>query len=194
MTPDIPHTSPAPRPSRWRIAAWSAAALLLLAPLVAMQVTDEVAWSLADFLFAAALLLAVGIPLDLAVRKTGSRAYQAAAALALGTAFLLLFVNGAVGIIGSEGNDVNLLFYGVVAVGVVGALLAQFQPLGMSRAMAATALAQAAVAVGALVAGWTSPATASVEIVALWVFVALWAASAVLFRNAARAELHQSPA
>ena len=50
------------RGSRWRIAAWSVAALVLLIPLIAMQFTDEVNWSGGDFVFAALLLLGVGIP------------------------------------------------------------------------------------------------------------------------------------
>ena len=172
--------------SRWRIAAWSAAALLLLVPLVAMQFTDEVNWTASDFVFAAVLFLAVGVPLDLVMRRSGDRAYRAGGAVALGTAFLVVWINAAVGIIGSEHSDVNLLFFAVLAIGIIGALVARFRPLGLSRAMAATAAAQAAVAIGALVAGWTSPATSRVEVVALWVFVALWAASAALFRVAAR--------
>lgn len=172
--------------SRWRIAAWSAAALFLLFPLVAMLFTDEVDWSVADFVFASALLLGVGLPLDLAVRKTDDPAYRWGAALALATALLLVSVNGAVGIIGAEDNDANVLFGGVLAVGVVGALLARFRPRGMARAMAATALAQAAVAVGALATGLVSPESDHIEIVALWGFVALWTGAAVLFRRAAR--------
>jgi hypothetical protein len=54
----------------------------------------------------------------------------------------------------------------------------------MALAMAAAALAQASVAVGAFVAGWTSPESDMLEIVALWFFVVLWAASAALFRRA----------
>lgn len=48
------------RGNRWRIAAWSIAAGLLLLPLLAMQVTDEVDWNRADFAVAAALLVGVG--------------------------------------------------------------------------------------------------------------------------------------
>lgn len=179
-TPDGRSTSP------WRIAAWSAAASLLLIPLIAMQVTNEVNWTLGDFVFAAVLILGVGIPLDLVMRKTGDMAYRVGAVLALGTAFLTVWVNVAVGIIGSENDAVNLLFFAVLAIGIVGALVARFRPLGMARAMAATAVAQAAVAIGALVAGWTSPSTDRIEIVALWVFVALWVGAAVLFRASAR--------
>ncbi len=65
--------------------------------------------------------------------------------------------NGAVGIIGSEDNDANMLYFGVLAVGVVGALMARFRPIGMMLALIATALAQMLVAVIALTAGWGAP-------------------------------------
>jgi hypothetical protein len=175
------------RGSRWRIAAWTATALVLLLPLVAMQFTDEVNWDVADFVFAGALLLGVGVPYELAVRKTGDTAYRAAVGVALAAAFLLVWVNAAVGIIGSEDNDANLMYGGVLAVGVVGSIIARFRPRGMARALVATALAQASVAVVALVAGLGSPGSGPLEIVALnGFFVALWVGSALLFREAAR--------
>ncbi len=173
--------------SRWRIAAWTVAALILLLPLVAMQFTDEVNWEVADFVIAAALLVGVGVPYELAVRKTGNAAYRAAVGVALAAVFLLIWVNGAVGIIGSEDNDANLMYGGVLAVGVIGALIARFRPRGMARALFATALAQAAVATVALIAGWGSPSSGPLEIVALnGFFVALFVGSALLFREAAR--------
>lgn len=175
------------RGSRWRVAAWAAAALVLLLPLVAMQFTDEVNWDAADFVFAGALLVGVGVPYELAVRKTGDTAYRAAVGVALAAAFLLVWVNAAVGIIGSEGNDANLMYGGVLAVGVVGSIIARFRPRGMARALIATALAQASVAAVALVAGLGSPGSGPLEIVALnGFFVALWLGSAMLFREAAR--------
>lgn len=53
-------------------------AFVLLLPLVAMQVTDEVEWSLADFVFAGALLGGTGLLFELAARKAGNIAYLAA--------------------------------------------------------------------------------------------------------------------
>src|SRR5688572_13882947 len=94
--------------SRWRPAGWAVAALILLLPLIAMQFTDEVDWSMFDFAFAAVLLGGLGLGLELAVRKTDNAAYRLAAAVALAAAFLLVWVNGAVGIIGSEQDDANL--------------------------------------------------------------------------------------
>jgi hypothetical protein len=49
-------------------------ALILSLPLVAMLITDEVVWSLADFVLAGILLAAIGVALELAVRKAGNLA------------------------------------------------------------------------------------------------------------------------
>ncbi len=168
--------------SPWRIAGWSAAALILLLPLL-----TGAPWTVGDYVFAAVLLLGVGLPFDLVMRKADSAAYRAASGLGLAAGLLLVWVNGAVGILGSEDNDANLLYFGVLAIGFVGALLARFRPRGMAYAMAATALAQTAVAVGALVAGWGGPESGPFEVVAgNGFFVALWAGSAALFRKAAQ--------
>ena len=173
--------------SRWRRACWAAAALLLLLPLVAMQFTEEVDWDVADFALAGALMVAVGVPYELAARRTGDVAYRAAVGVALIAAFLLVWVNGAVGLIGSEDNEANLMYAGVLAVGVIGAGIARFQPRGMARAMFATALVQSSVAAIALIAGLGEPYSGPFEIVASNAFfVALFVGSALLFRKAVR--------
>jgi hypothetical protein len=67
-----------------------ATAFILLLPLVAMQITDEVDWGLADFAFAGGLLGGTGLLLhELAARKAGNVAYQAAAT-AIGAAAIVL--------------------------------------------------------------------------------------------------------
>jgi len=175
------------RGNRWRIAAWAAAAFMLLLPLLAMQVTDQLVWDVADFAIFGALLVGVGVTYELAVRMTGNTAYRVAVGVALAAAFILVWVNGAVGIIGAAGDDANAMYYGVLAVGIVGAVIARFQPHGMARALFATALAQALVAVIALVAGLGAPSSGPAEILILnGFFVALFVASAWLFRRAAR--------
>jgi hypothetical protein len=141
------------RGNRLRITAWGIAALILLLPLIAMQFTDEVNWDAFDFAFMGALLGGVGLGFELAVRKSGDWAYRAAAGIALAAVFLLVWVNGAVGIIGSEDNPANLMYGGVLAVGIIGAIIARFRPDGMARALVATALTLALVAVIALIAG-----------------------------------------
>jgi hypothetical protein len=164
-----------------------AAAFVLLLPLSAMQFTDEVVWSLADFAVAGGLLVGTGLLYEAAARKTGNIAYRVAAGVALAAALLLVWINLAVGIIGDEGNPANAMYVGVLAVGVVGALIARFQPQGMARALLATALAQALVTVMALSAGLGAPASGQLEILMLnGCFVALFVGSAWLFRHAAR--------
>ena len=165
----------------WRRLGWGLAAALLLAPLVAMQFTDEVNWDATDFLVFGAMLAIAGGGFELATRASAHRAYRAAAGIALVAAFLMFWANAAVGIIGSEDHPANAMFHGVIAVAFVGALVARLRPRGRALAMVATALAQALAAVVAWLAGWGQ----------VWVFtgifVAAWLAAAVLFRSAARA-------
>jgi hypothetical protein len=166
-----------------------AAAFILMLPLLAMQVTDQVVWSLADFAVAGTLLAGTGLLYELATRKAGSIAYRAAVGVALAAALFLVWINLAVGIIGSEDDLANLMYLGVLAVGIVGAVVARFQPHGMARALFATALAQALVAVIALVFRLGSPDSGPLEILAVnGLFVALFVGSASLFRHAARDE------
>ncbi|HEV7659186.1 MAG TPA: hypothetical protein VGO55_05005 [Allosphingosinicella sp.] len=168
------------RTSRWRIAAWTVAALLLLLPLLAMQVSDEVVWGPADFATAGALIAGVGAAFELVVRMTGNLAYRAAVAIALAAAFLIIWINLAVGIIGTEADPANLVYGAVLATGIAGALIARLRPHGMALAMAATALAQALVAIATLIAGFGQASMVTA------IFVAPWLLSAWLFRVAAR--------
>ncbi len=129
----------------------------------------------------------------LTARKPVNSAYKSAVGVALAAAFLLFWVNGAVGVIGTARDDANLMYGGVLAVGFIGAIIARFQPHGMARALFATALAQALVAVIALTAGLgsTGPIWPWDILILTGFFAALWLLSAWLFRNAAR---EQSPA
>ncbi len=178
------------RRNRWRIAAWAVATLILLLPLIAMQFTDEVAWDLADFAVAGALLFGTGLTYELVARKMGSIAYRVAVGVALAAALLLVWVNLAVGLIGSEDELANLMYVGVLAVGIIGAIIARFQPHGMARALFATAIAQMLVAVIALIAGMHQyPGSSVSEILNVnGFFVALFVLSALLFRRAAQAQ------
>ena len=116
-------------------------------------------------------------------RMTGKTAYWAAIGIAIATALFLAWGNLALGVIGDEGNNANLMYGGVLAVGIIGAVIARFQPEGMARALIATAIAQVLVAVIALSAGWGS----APDIVMLTLFFSgLWLVAAWLFGRAAR--------
>ena len=120
--------------------------------------------------------------------KTNNTVYKWAVGLALAAAFLLFWVNGAVGIVGADNDRFNLMYSGVLAVGFIGTIIARFQPRGMARALFAMAIAQALTAVIALIAGkHDSPVSSVSEILLLnGFFAALFLGSAWLFRNAAQ--------
>lgn len=163
--------------NRWRLAGWSMAAMILLLPLIAMQLTGEVAWDLHDFVFAGVLVLVTGGLLELAVRTSGSRAYRAAIGVALAGLFLLVWMNGAVGIIGNENNPANRMYGGVLAIAIIGTLIARARSRGMVITLIAMALAQAVIAVVALFLGHFT-------LILNGFFIALWLVSAWLFRKA----------
>ena len=166
------------RAVRWLV--WGGAALLLSLPLIAMQFTAEVNWTGSDFVFMGVMLGAVGLSFELAMRVARSSFYMLGAGLAAGTAFLVTWSNLAVGIIGNEDNRANLMFFGVVAVALVGTLLARLQPRGMAHAMIATALAQAAT----VIATFVLEDQLRVSII-VSVFTGMWLLSALLFSKAA---------
>ena len=152
---------------RFALGVALAAAFILLLPLLAMQITDEVVWDLADFAVAGALLVGTGLMYGLAAREAGNIAYRAAVGVALAAALLLVWINLAVGIIGEPDELANLMYIRVLAVGITGAIIARFRPDAMAPALFATALAQALVAVIALIAGLGSPWSGPGEILAL---------------------------
>lgn len=85
--------------------------LLLLIPLIAMQFSAEVIWTFSDFLFAGILIFGTGLTFKLVTRNTSSTMFKIASASALGSGLFLIWANGAVGIIGSENNDFNSLYF-----------------------------------------------------------------------------------
>jgi hypothetical protein len=166
----------------------SAVIIILMIPLVAMRFTDEVSWDLFDFAIMGAVLIGVGISYEFIATRSKKFVYRMALGTGLVGAFLLFWVNGAVGIIGNEGQDANLLYGVVIVVGSVGALIARFKPKGMSNALIAAAVVQALVPVIALLI-WPPPTTSwapgVVGVFLLSTFFALvFLVSALLFRQA----------
>lgn len=171
-------------PSRfpWRTIGWSIPPLLLLVPLV-----GNAPWTLADYVFAAGMMGLVGLGAELAARKR-NRIYSMGAGVALAATFLLIWISAAVGIIGNEQDDVNILFLGVIAVAFFGAICALFRCNGMALAMAAAAIAQATVPA----AGWalwpdSRDSIWQPEVLVLTgFFTGMWLLSGWLFRKAAQ--------
>lgn len=161
-----------------------ATGLILLIPLIGMQITDEVNWSLFDFVAAGALLFGAGLAYEIVAGKAKTSVYRYAAVIAVATALMLVWVNLAVGVLGSEDNFANLMYFGVIAVAIVGAVLARFRPRGLAWAMFVTALAQASTILIALIVGVQHyPESSVVEIFAVNGFFMMgWVVAGLLFR------------
>lgn len=113
-------------------------------------------------------------------KESSSRpnSYKVAFTIAMAAALLLVWIIPAVGIYGRSGDPADLPYYGVLAVGVAGALISRFRPKGMFLTMGAMAVSQISVSLLGLIT----------EIGAAWIlnvfFAGLWTASAWLFMNA----------
>lgn len=165
--------------------------LLLMVPLIAMQFTQEVNWSVSDFIIMGALLFTTGSALVMIMRYAANLANRLAFASAIGSTFLLVWVNLAVGLIGGGPNAGNLMYIGVVGVALVGTYLSSFTAKGMGRAMIATAIAIVLVAVIAILTGMQNyPGSSVEEIIGVNAFFAfLFIVSGLMFRYV---ELQQS--
>lgn len=166
--------------SIWRKVLWAMPIIILMIPAVAMLFTDQVKWGPASFVLIGAMLFSVCGAIDLAARTTRDPAFRTGVGIAAVTAFLLIWINLAVGIIGNENDSANLMYLGVVGVAISGATLVRFKPQGMVLAMLATAVALVVVAGVALILGDTSAA------ILTGLFVVPWLVSAWLFHVAAR--------
>lgn len=176
--------------NRIRIAGWGFAALLMIVPVVGMQVSDEWQWTGSDFVFAGIMIGGTGLLLELAARASRNWAYRSGVAVALLASFLLIWINGAVGIIGNENNPANLMYFGVILIGLLGAIFARFRSAGMALAMFGASLATVLIGAIVLVAGWgaTEPPGLMGIVMLNGFFAGLWLISAALFRQVARVQ------
>lgn len=165
--------------------------LILMVPLIAMQFSSEVDWKIGDFIIMGALIFGTGASFVLITRVSTSLVFKVAMGLALGTTFLMIWANLAVGLIASGANLGNLMYMGVVAVVIIGTISSHFTAKGMERAMYASTLALVLLAIIALLANMDEyPGSSVNEIIAVnGFFATLYAVSGSLFRFVAQEEL-----
>lgn len=168
----------APFLNPWRVAGWSIPVILLIIPAVAMRFTSEVDWDAPDFIVMGALFGTIGLGIEYLMRQSSNSAYRIGAVVALVTAFLTIWINLAVGMIGDD-NPYNLLFGGVLLVALIGSIMAKFKPAGMAKTMVATAFAQLLVGAGGLSSDLRGA-------ILSMMFAAPWLVAALLFGKAAR--------
>ena len=165
--------------------------LILMIPL-AMQFqpfADEVQWN--EAVAYGVILLAAGGFYELRQwLKTHNGEYRFAFGVGLAGVLLLGWVSGAVGIIGSENNPANLMYWAVPAVLLIGSLISHLKPRGMAQTLFAAALVQMLVPVVALFIWPAQASWGEAGVIGVFVFnsilaVLFFVVSAMLFRRAA---------
>ena len=157
---------------------------LLMVPLVASRLVPGWNWPPGAFVFTYVLFFGTGMAYALIARKMGVWSYKAGVGVALVTGFALGWSNMVH--VSDSDNPANLLYFSVLAVGVVGAWLARLQPQGLASTMFAMAATLAVIAV--LLPSGAPPEMARHMAIGHGVFVVLFAASGLLFRRASLAE------
>jgi predicted membrane protein len=95
--------------------------------------------------------------------------------------FLMVWANLAVGIIGNEDNPQNLMFYGLLLIGVVGALVTKFDARGLALTMRVMAAAQLGIFLVAAALDW-----ALLPVFTIFYF-SLWLVAGEFFKKSTRA-------
>jgi len=164
--------------------------VLLLLPITGSLTVEDWNWKWNDFLMAwVVFALTTLFYRFLATRPLANLPYKAGAALAVLAGFLITWVNLAVQIIG-EDNPGNGLYLLTILGGFVGVGLSRFQPARL--AWVALGMAAALVLIPAVaVSFWPgdfSPGYPKVQLLSAG-FAAMFVASGLLFRRAARQSL-----
>lgn len=162
-----------------------AALAALTVPLVASRVVEGWNWPAGSFMFVYVLFFATGMAYALIARKMNAWAYKVGVGLALVTGFALGWSN-MVHVADSE-NPANLVYYSVLVVGGVGALLARLEARGLAYTLFAMAATLALIAV--MLPSGAPPDLARNMAIGHGLFVALFIASGLMFRHASLARL-----
>lgn len=176
------------------------ATALVLVPVAASFFIDGWNWPLAAYAGAWIVFALLGLGYTAMASMGDSVAYSAAIGLGAIGVFLLVWVTGAVGIIGSEENPANVMYIGVLVVGAFGIVLTRLDAMGMTGVMCTVAMTQMLVPTIALlfwntdiiIAGesfWGDTGAFSVFLLNAG-FAAIWLGSALLFLLAARKKYH----
>jgi hypothetical protein len=157
----------------WRLVGWGGAALLL-----AVRYVAGFPWTLSDYVVMGAMFAIAGGSIEVAMRSSTDWTHRLGAIVAVLTGFLTVWVNLAVGMIGSEDNPYNFWFGAVLAIAIGGSLLSR-SSISMALILAITALAQALISIIGLAA---DPRGGVFSLA----FAALWLLSAGLYWLASR--------
>ncbi len=147
--------------------------VILFIPFIVMQFSNEVDWSLFDFIFADVFIFGIGSIYKLLTRKKENIIYRIATGLFLISILMIIWINGAVGILGTEGNPANFLYGGVILTGIFGSLIAQFKPKGMAITLFSMAVVQLLVPVIAFII-WKPETLTREQFLYTWHYYGVW--------------------
>lgn len=144
-------------------------------------------WTLFDFVFAGGMLAILALAAWFLLKGPQSFSYRLGVGIAVVASILVVWITGAVGIIGGEREDANMLYLGVLALSLIAAAFARFQPRPLTWVLSGAALATASIALVAVMSGWGAdgPIWPFDVLGASGVLAAMFAVSALLFRRAA---------
>jgi hypothetical protein len=161
---------------------------LLMVPLLASRVVEGWNWPAGAFVFVYVLFFATGMAYALIARRMGVWSYKVGIGVALVAGFALGWSNMVQ--VADSGHPENLVYYSVLVVGGVGALLARLRARGMALTLFAMAATLALIAV--MLPSGAPPYLARNTAIGHGVFVALFTTSGLLFRHASFAESKES--
>ena len=158
---------------------------VLLIPLWGNTYIDGWNWHWYTFVLAAAFVFSAALTYQLVVKGMSNKAYRFAVGLAVVAAFALTWGNR---VLAADENPANLMYVGVVVIGVIGAAISRLRARGMARTLFVTAVAQMLMPIIALVFWKTNLALGkAVPVIGVnGLFAMLFVASALLFQQAAR--------
>ena len=167
-----------------RVLMWASAAFLLSLPAIAMQFFPDsgVDWDGRDFLIMGTMLLIACSLVEVGIRMARNNfSYFAGTVFAVGTGFVTVWVNLAVGMILSERNLENLVFLVPILIALIGAFVVRFRAEGMAKATASAGIVQGLIASVVAVVPLDNLYTSML----IGAFALPWLLSAALFRQAA---------
>jgi len=156
---------------------------LLMVPAVASRLVEGWNWPAGAFVLVYVLFFATGLVYALVARRMDAWSYKLGVGVALAAAFAFgwsTMVQTA-----DSGHPERLWYLSVLVVGIVGALLARLKPRGLARTLFAMAVTLALIAL--MLPSGAPPDFARRIALGHGVFVALFAASGLLFRHASLA-------
>ena len=157
----------------------------LIIPLIATNTVEGFNWDPLDFVFAFVLIAGAGFAFLLLSSIEKNLLYKGAWALTVLTAFLLIWINAAVGLLGGEDNPANLLYGAVLAILFLGTIGTGAKARGMSVVVFLAAVTQLLVPAVAFLIWQPSVTGDLIRVVAISSFFGvLWLGAALLFRRA----------